>query len=221
MRDVQVQVLGLESSQTRSGKTMYSVQLSNGEKVTTFDYALAQKASQSGGQLVTARIEDVVKGQSTYHNLKEIALPGEQLSVQMPQAGTVIPMGGSIPIQQAAPRSSGGGGGGMSPEDKLRVTRLSCISNAATLVAALISVGAEGVDPVATTLSFADQFVNAVIPPAAVATVVQQQAVVAPQGVVTPEMIQAALAAAGQNVQLGTAGVAPVPEATTGLPWSQ
>lgn len=159
-------ILGVEQSPTRTGGTLYKVKLSDGSSPSTFDGALATKAhqasvpvAQAAGQqppAVTVRLElkPNPRGGAPYKNLIELAYPGETLSaapVGLPATGipataglpAAAPVGG---IPAAAPQGGGGGGRGMSPEDVLRVSRLSCLASATTVVGALFS-GAGDVDP--------------------------------------------------------------------------
>lgn len=139
---IQAQVLGVSSRQSRNGQhTMYDVQLSDGQKYTTFDPDLAQQAAQLQGQNVAANVSLEQNGKYLNRNLLAIGAPGT-LPAPVPQAGAVAipaaqPVAGTPGVITPAP--SGGGGGGMSIEDKARITRLSAAGTAFDFVSRLFA----------------------------------------------------------------------------------
>lgn len=142
---IQAQVLGVSSRQSRNGQhTMYDVQLSDGQKYTTFDPDLAQQAAQLQGQNVAANVSLEQNGKYLNRNLLAIGAPGT-LPAPVPQAGAVaIPAG--QPVGQPVVGTPGvitpapsGGGGGMSVEDKARITRLSAAGTAFDFVSRLFA----------------------------------------------------------------------------------
>lgn len=175
-------VLGVEQKPTRNGNLRYLVALSDGTKPSTFDPNVANKAmsfnahnAQAQGQQpvpVTARIElkPNPQGGAPFRNLNEIAGPGEQLlaaPVQAPVVGAAFPAAGGVSaipaaIPAAAP-TGGGGGRGMSPEDVARITRLSALASASTIVGALFEGAGDGIDVgilAGRTIQLAEAFVN-------------------------------------------------------------
>ena len=98
---IQAQVLGVSSRQSRNGQhTMYDVQLSDGQKYTTFDPDLAQQAAQLQGQNVAANVSLEQNGRYLNRNLLAIGAPGT-LPAPVPQAGAV-----AIPAAQPVAGSS-------------------------------------------------------------------------------------------------------------------
>lgn len=98
-QDIVGQVLSVQGRSTRTNKTIYDVAFSDGNKYTTFDGDLAQKANSLIGQAVSARVEISQNGQYTNYNLKDVAPQGKL-------APTAMPLPGGSPIPMAAPSVS-------------------------------------------------------------------------------------------------------------------
>jgi len=198
--DIQAQVVGVVTGQTTTGRQKWTVQFSNGQSITAWEYAVAAKAQQAqqAGQIVTARITEKPnpRGGNPYKNLTSIFLPGEAVPADL------SPQVSQIPTQGLGGRQNGSGGftGGMTPEDKVRVTKLSCISSAAAVFS--------GSGDVAAVLEAAKQIFLEVYPQAAPAVPAEPAAVA-----------QFVSEQAGQPlVQVGTESVAQQPVAA--LPWT-
>lgn len=219
--DIQAQVVGqITQKPTNNGGQKFSVPLSDGSTYSTFEYATAAKAGSLNGQVGTFRVTEKPnpRGGAPYKNLEAVAGPGEQLPPEIPQAGTPI---GAFPTQQAPqafpaaqpqaqqqfpPTPSGG----MSAEDKIRVTKLSCIGSACELLS-----GSGDVDAA---LDAAQRIFNAVMQPAQQAVAAQQ---VAAAVAADPQAVAqfAADQAGAPVVQVGVEGIAaPAPDAA--LPWA-
>lgn len=150
MQDINAQVLSVSGRTTRNGRTLYDVALSDGQKYTTFEPDVANKANALTGQQVTARVEVTQNGQYTNYNLKDIAPAGSA----MPPLAMPVPAGAPLPV--AGPSTTGvptpipmtsGGGGGMSPEREAKIVKQSSFSSAAVIVAGLFQgAGPEAVE---------------------------------------------------------------------------
>jgi hypothetical protein len=130
--DVQTQVIKFFSGATANGNTKYDVYFADGSKASAFDYAIGAKAEQAwkSGEQIVAHITEKPNpnGGNPYRNLTGITLTG---AAGAPLTGSG---GQSVSSAPAGPqRGSGVFSGGMSPEDKIRVTKLSCISSAAAI----------------------------------------------------------------------------------------
>lgn len=133
--DVQTQVIKFYSGQTTNNNTKYDVYFADGTKASAFEYAVGAKAEQAwkSGEQIIAHITEKPNpnGPNPYRNLTGITLLGAV-------GGAVAPVG-SQPAQASqngaggAQKPLGGFSGGMTPEDKIRVTKLSCISSAAAI----------------------------------------------------------------------------------------
>ena len=133
--DVQVQVAGqITSKPTANGGTKFDIPLSNGMKASTFDVSLATKVSQFGGQVFTARLEQKPnpRGGAPYTNITAVAGAGEQLTPEIPQAGT--PIGQAFPPTATATPIVPAPQGGMSPEREIKIVKQSMLAAAANLV---------------------------------------------------------------------------------------
>lgn len=104
-----------------NNKTIYDVNLSDGNTYTTFDAKLWAKVAPLIGQAVSARVAVKQNGNYTNFYLNDIAPAGQLAATSAPVA---------TPAPQAAPQPARAQGG-MSAEDKARVTFLSCLSSAA------------------------------------------------------------------------------------------
>lgn len=128
--DAQTQVIKFYSGKTTTGKQKWDVYFANGSKATAWEYAVAAKAEQAlqSGEFITAQIEEKPNpnGGNPYRNLQGVTLGA---------VGATPAQAGQIPQNPVASpqKPLGGSGGGMSPEDKIRVTKLSCISSAAAI----------------------------------------------------------------------------------------
>src|SRR5581483_3823961 len=125
--DINGQVLGVQGRTTRSGKTLYDVAFSDGQKYTTFDTALATKAQQLFGQEVSARVEVKQNGNFTNYNLVDIA-PLGALPPAPIVAGTPIGIG-TVP--------QNGEGKKFTEDDATRIAKQGALGQAANLVAGL------------------------------------------------------------------------------------
>jgi hypothetical protein len=121
-QDIQVQVLSVGGRQTKTGKTVFEVALSDGQKYTTFNDALAQQANTLVNQAVTAQVEVSQNGQYTNYNLIAIR-PSTVSSQGLPLAPAISP----IPVNT--------GGGGRSPEVEQRIVRQNVIGTAFNFIA--------------------------------------------------------------------------------------
>lgn len=138
MQDIVGTILGVLGRQSKNGQhTMYDVQFSDGNKYTTFDPGLAQRAQTFVGQPnVTLRVEVVQNGKYTNYNLEDLAPAGQALpplAVPPAVAGSVPlatpPVGAALP--PAIPMASGNG---LGPADIERIARSTAISAAATFL---------------------------------------------------------------------------------------
>lgn len=128
--DVQTQVIKFFVGATTTGRQKWDVYFADGTKATAWEYAVAAKAEQAwkSGETITAQIEEKPNpnGGNPYRNLQGVSLGGTGAN-QAPAAQTdPQPLGGPQ-------KPLGGFTGGMTPEDKIRVTKLSCISSAAAI----------------------------------------------------------------------------------------
>lgn len=143
---IQAKVLGVSGRTSRNGQhQMYDVQLSDGQKYTTFDPELAGQANGLQGQQVVANVSLEQNGKYLNRNLLAIGLPG---TLPQPAQGAALPVGQAIPVQGApVPNAAAGipmsppssGGGGMSDADKARITRLSAAGTAFDFVSRLFA----------------------------------------------------------------------------------
>lgn len=222
---IPTQVVSVAARTTRNGKTLYDVTLSDGQKYTAFDPALAQKAANLQGQSVQADVEVTQNGQYTNYNLKGVYGPGESAPAQpvqiAPQA--VVAVGAPAPgiIQPAPPVAQGGGGGNsMSPQTVERITRLSALQAASSIVGQLFSGAGEV--PLGTlagaTLQLSEAFVKyAFEGTGPVGQVVTPAAAMAPQsGAEVAQLVNAQ--AQGAVVQVGAPADSPVTSQNTGGP---
>lgn len=157
--DVQTQVIKFYSGKTTTGKDKWDVYFADGTKATAWDYAVAAKADQAhkSGEFITASIEEKPNpnGPNPYRNLQGVTLGAVETSQQ--QAAQISPtaLGGPQGANGgSAGRPALGSGGGMTPEDKIRVTKLSCISSAAAIFS--------GSGDVKTTLEASVEIFNAI-----------------------------------------------------------
>lgn len=108
MAQIVAQILGVTGRTSRNGQhTMYDVALSDGNKYTTFDADLANRANALVGQTVSADVEVKQNNRNgktyTNYDLNDLA-PQGQLATQPIQAGTPIQVGnGSTPAIPIAP----------------------------------------------------------------------------------------------------------------------
>lgn len=150
MSDIQTSIVSVVGRNTRNGNVVYDVTLGDGVAYSTFDPALAQQCAALQGQQVVARTEVTQKAGNngrvyTNKNLLAVAAGGQALPaapVQAPVQQLAAPAAG---IPMAAPTGGGGGGGSMSPETVARITRLSAVASASTIVAELYSGAGDGV----------------------------------------------------------------------------
>lgn len=193
--EFQTQIVKFFTGTTRDGsKQKWDVYLGNGQKVTAWEYPVAALAEQAykSGQQATVTIEEKPSrnGGAPFLNLTKVVLSGH---------GT---QSGQNPSQTSAGRQSGSGGfsGGMSPEDKIRVTKLSCISSAAAIFS--------GSGDVEATLKAAVEIFNSVYPQP------EQQPAIA-QVAQEPQAVQQFV-----NEQAGSPVVAVGAEQKAPLPWA-
>lgn len=162
--DITGQVLGVVGVPNRSGNGQrYEIDFSDGNKYTTFELPLAQRAQGLVGQQSTARVEVVNKpkrngqGTVTYWNLLDIAGPGAALPPAVQdqlapgtqlQAGTPLDIptqgassnGTGIPMQQQTDYQRD-----LSPEAQARVTFFAAAGAAAQFVGHIYAgFGGEG-----------------------------------------------------------------------------
>lgn len=98
MRDINVTVLSATGRNTKNGKTIYDVALSDGNTYTTFDPQLAAKAAQLQSQQATARVNEQQNGKWTNRYLEDIGPVGTLPPLAMPMApGTTIVGNGALP----------------------------------------------------------------------------------------------------------------------------
>lgn len=105
MQDIDGQVLEVTGRKSKDGKhDMYDVAFSDGNKYTTFEYDLAQKALGLKGQAVSARTEIKQNGKWTNFNLEDIAPQGQLGPLLTPNGGTPVGLGppGPQPVVAAA-----------------------------------------------------------------------------------------------------------------------
>ena len=131
--DINVQVLNVQGSTTRNGKTKYEIALSDGNTYVTFDPNLATKAHGLQGQAVTARVKVEQKGQYTNLYLNDVA-PQGQLAPAAPAAGSAIPMAGA---PAAGIPMVGGGGRGMDPAREAKIVKQNVLGTAHAFVGSL------------------------------------------------------------------------------------
>ena len=106
-QDIVGQVLSVSGRPTRNNRTIYDVAFSDGQKYTTFDGEVAQKANALVGQTVSARVEVSQKGQYTNYNILDVAPQGQLAPAAFPQpAGVAVPVptASPIPMQQGDPQ---------------------------------------------------------------------------------------------------------------------
>ena len=185
--DVQTQVIKFFSGKTTTGKDKWDVYFADGTKATAWEYAVAAKADEAhkSGATIIASIEEKPRNDGgVFRNLKAVTLSlsnghSAQTATQ-PLGSAQKPLGGLT-------------GGGMTPEDKIRVTKLSCISSAAAIFS--------GSGDVRETLEAAKAIFAEVMP------------ALAPEVEKTPEAVQQFVAAeAGAPVvQVGVTEKAPLP----------
>jgi hypothetical protein len=197
VQDIQAQVLGVSGRGTRTGKTVYDVALSDGNKYSTFNPDVATKANNLVGQNVSARVEVKQNGQYTNYNLEDIAQVGQLAPLALPPGtplgapntgGVGVPVAGPpIPIQQ---------GRGNDPEREARIVRQSSASTAFGLVGRLF----EGAGP--------EAYEQAVEQAKKLAAEIAAWALGAPQAAQAPQTPQE-VAAAVPGVQVGTENVQP------------
>ena len=235
--DVQVQVAGqITSKPTSNGGTKFDIPLSNGLKASTFDAMLATKVSQFNGQPFTARLEQKPnpRGGSPYTNIIAAAGPGEQLSPEIPQAGTPLGAAAMPFAPQAAPTSTpivsapqGGGSGGWDDSTTTRVSKLAAYERAVAAVGSLFhGAGPEAFEEMIAKIDHLALHIykaarshepNAVPAPTAAPVVAAPPVAVAAD----PQAVAAFVAqeAGAPVVQVGAEGMAPAAEAAA-LPWS-
>jgi len=143
--DIQGQILGVTGRTSKSGQhQMFDVAFSDGNKYTTFDQGLANKASQYVNQQVTARVSVEQNGKYTNYNLVDFAPAGASLPAQAQPAaaGTpiqVAPQPVVIPQQQESKK--------FTEADATRITKLACLGSAVELVGQLVQgAGPEAVN---------------------------------------------------------------------------
>lgn len=162
--DIQTQVIKFFAGSTATGKQKWDVYFADGTKATAWEYAVAAKAKQAHdtGSTVVVTIEEKPRNDGgVFRNLKGVNDSQAGTSSQTAQAPQVSPAG-------AQGRSQSLAGGGMTPEDKIRVTKLSCISSAAAIFS--------GSGDVQQTLAAAAEIFNAVMQPAKPEPVAEQPA---------------------------------------------
>lgn len=202
-QDHTTQILSVNGRALNSGSTVWDVALGTGFSAGTFKAELATKAQQFVGQQAQVRVRLKDNG---YYDLIDIAAVGQPLTT--PQQG-----GGG-----------GGrrGGGGMSPEDKLRATRLSAASTAASLLSTRLGSGEAIADVIGDFRALAEEVVNFGYSGKWGETGTPAGAIPAPEAV-TPQIapMQApatpqAIAAAVPGVQVGAPDAA-----ASSVPWDQ
>jgi len=193
--EVQTQVIKFFTGTTRDGsKQKWDVYFADGTKATAWEYDVAAKADEahkSGATIIASIEEKPANNGGVFRNLKGVTLspslgngsngvPNTLSGVTVPQK----PLGGLT-------------GGGMTPEDKIRVTKLSCISSAAAIFS--------GSGDVQQTLEAAKAIFAEVMPAPA------------PEVAKTPEAVQQFVTEAAGANGLVTVGVT---EEKPALPWA-
>jgi len=112
-----------------NNKTIYDVNLSDGNTYTTFDAKLWAKVAPLIGQAVSARVAVKQNGNYTNFYLNDIAPQGQL-------AATSAPVATPAPLPQAAPQPARAQGG-MSPEREQKIVKQSSFSTAFNFVGAL------------------------------------------------------------------------------------
>lgn len=227
MHDITTQVMGVSGRKTRNGSDIYDVALADGNTYTTFDGALAGKASALYGQgPVTARVDisPSKDGKYTNQNLEDIALAGQLPAMAMPAPapGTQIQPGTPIgPQPQPVPTTSGVSftpvgeipkeyQRDFSPEAQKRVAFFAAAQAAAAFVGGLYSgLGPEGYAEAEVHLKKATQ---TLLEGAAMVAANQPQAAPTPVADVTPTEATPGAVADAVNTAAGGEAV------TTGLP---
>jgi hypothetical protein len=154
--DVQTQVMQVTVRNTRTGRSVYDVACSDGQKRSCWDPNLAaQLNSYAGtGQTITLRVD--VKpsrdGRFMNHDIQAVAGPGQQLppdtnfqaapmggAPPMMAAAPPVAMGGNVQPIQAAPQSGNNGGDRFPPQVTTRITKLASYEYAATVVGGIFA----------------------------------------------------------------------------------
>ena len=191
-------ILSVSGRTVGNNKTIYDIAFSDGNKYSTFDGALAQKAGALQGQQVSANVKVEQKGNYTNFYLNDIGAAGT-LAAPAPAAGTPISITGAapapavnIPIQSQETQTQKDG----------RIALTSSVKYAQELVSSLYQgAGPEALDQALESINKAGEFFYGLLNP--------QVKVQPPQAVVpaTPEAV-----AAEVNAQAGSEVV---------IPWGQ
>lgn len=200
-QDIVGQVLSVSGRPTKSNRTIYDIAFSDGNKWTTFDGEVAQKANALVGQTVSARVEVSQKGQYTNYNILDIAPQG-----QLPPAAFPAPSGTAVPLPVPATPTAAIPIVQGDPEKDARIAKGVAVKVAAQVVAGLFAgAGPEATQEALDTFDTVGKHVLGVLTGASAAA--QQQVVPAEQ---TPEAVAAAV-----NEAAGT----PVIQTGASIPW--
>lgn len=209
MQEVTATVLGVAGRQA-GNSSIYDVALSDGQKYSTFNAELAQKAQALAGQQVTARVnvEQKNKNGRTYtnYNLEDIAPAGQLAQMALPTPEWSTPQeyigakNASPPpaIPMAPPASNGG----MPIEREQKIVKQSVMATAFNFVGSLFQAAGPEAIPEATeaALTLAKTLYGEVFSEAASAPTTPQE-----------------VAAQVPGVQVGVAGDAQ--QATPSIQW--
>ena len=113
-----------------NNKTIYDVNLSDGNTYTTFDAKLWAKVAPLVGQPVSARVAVKQNGNYTNFYLNDIAPQGQLAAT-------------SAPVATAAPQIARPQNGGMSPEREQKIVKQSSFSTAFNFIGALYNGAGE------------------------------------------------------------------------------
>ena len=113
-----------------NNKTIYDVNLSDGNTYTTFDAKLWAKVAPLIGQAVSARVAVKQNGNYTNFYLNDIAPQGQL-------AATSAPVATPAPLPLAPAISPASRGGGMSPEREQKIVKQSSLATAFKFVGSL------------------------------------------------------------------------------------
>lgn len=136
LSDIVGQVLSVSGRATNRGGTIFDIAFSDGQKYTTFQNEIAQKANGLVGQPVSARVtvKPSKDGRFTNYYLEDIAPQGQLPAQAMPApGGTVIPISAGATEQAQIPMQAPD-----TTKDE-RITRLSALKTAFEFVGALFN----------------------------------------------------------------------------------
>ena len=140
MQEINGQVLGVTGRQTKSGKTLYEVAFSDGQKYVTFKGDLSQKANGLVGQQVTMRVTVKQNGDFTNYYLEDIAPQGQLVPQALPAGAPIQQPPVSIPV---APPSNGG----MSPKREQKIVKQNVLGTSFNFIGSLFQgAGPEALD---------------------------------------------------------------------------